>query len=47
MKILISYSGGKVCTAEDVEIYLKRKNATPDMFEEETPSCMSAYHLCE
>jgi 3'-phosphoadenosine 5'-phosphosulfate sulfotransferase (PAPS reductase)/FAD synthetase len=40
--------GGKViCTAEDVEVYLKRKNATPDMFEEDTPSCMSAYHLCE
>jgi 3'-phosphoadenosine 5'-phosphosulfate sulfotransferase (PAPS reductase)/FAD synthetase len=40
--------GGKaICTAEDVEIYLKRKNATGDVFEEDTPSCMSAYHLCE
>lgn len=34
-------------TAEDVEIYLKRKNATLDMFEQETPSCMSMYNLCE
>ncbi len=40
-------SGKKVCTAEDVERYLKRKNATIDMWERDTPSCMSAYHLCE
>ena len=39
--------GNKVCTAEDVEKYLKAKNATGDIFEEDTPSCMSAYHLCE
>ena len=34
-------------TLEDVEVYLKRKNATLDMFEEETPGCMSVYGLCE
>jgi len=40
--------GGKpICTAEDVERYLKARNATGDIFEEDTPSCMSAYHLCE
>lgn len=39
--------GNRVCTAEDVEKYLKARNATGDMFEEDTPSCMSAYHLCE
>jgi 3'-phosphoadenosine 5'-phosphosulfate sulfotransferase (PAPS reductase)/FAD synthetase len=31
----------------DVEKYLNDKNNTLDMFEEETPSCMSAYNLCE
>jgi len=34
-------------TAEDVEKYLNDKNQTIDMFEEDTPSCMSAYNLCE
>lgn len=37
----------KYPTAEDVKIYLQRKNATFDMFEQETPSCMSFYGLCE
>lgn len=40
-------SGVKYPTAEDVEKYLKARNATGDIFEEDTPSCMSAYHLCE
>ena len=31
----------------DVEKYIKEKNATMDMLEEETPSCMSVYGLCE
>lgn len=34
-------------TAEDVEKYLKDKNNTIDMFDQETPSCMSVYGLCE
>jgi 3'-phosphoadenosine 5'-phosphosulfate sulfotransferase (PAPS reductase)/FAD synthetase len=38
---------GIYATAEDVELYFKRKNATLDMFELETPSCMSMYGLCE
>lgn len=32
---------------KDVVKYLSDKNATMDMFEETTPSCMSAYNLCE
>lgn len=40
-------SGKKFTTAEDIKRYLSAKNATADMFEEDTPSCMSAYHLCE
>lgn len=39
--------GKNFVTIEDVELYFKRKNATPDIFEEETPSCMSMYGLCE
>lgn len=39
--------GVLICTAEDVERYLMAKNATLDMFEEDTPGCMSAYNLCE
>jgi len=35
------------CTAEDVEKYLRDKNLTGDLFEDDTPSCMSAYGLCE
>lgn len=31
----------------DIEKYLNEKNATSDLFETETPSCMSAYNLCE
>lgn len=34
-------------TASEVKQYLLYKNATLDMFEEDTPSCMSAYNLCE
>jgi len=34
-------------TLEDIEKYLTGKNATLDMFEQDTPSCMSAYNLCE
>jgi 3'-phosphoadenosine 5'-phosphosulfate sulfotransferase (PAPS reductase)/FAD synthetase len=33
--------------AEDVERYINAKNNTIDMFDQETPSCMSAYNLCE
>lgn len=40
-------SGKRFATAQDVERYLKAKNATLDMFEEDTPGCMSAYNLCE
>jgi 3'-phosphoadenosine 5'-phosphosulfate sulfotransferase (PAPS reductase)/FAD synthetase len=40
--------GGKVfCTAEDIEKYLRNKNLTGDLFDDDTPSCMSAYGLCE
>lgn len=31
----------------DIEKYLNAKTATADMFEEEGPSCMSFYNLCE
>ena len=34
-------------TVKDVERYIKAKNNTIDMFDQETPSCMSAYNLCE
>lgn len=40
-------ANGKICTADDIEKYLTGKNATLDMFEQDTPSCMSAYNLCE
>ena len=33
--------------AVDIVKYLKAKNATLDMFEEEALSCSSFYHLCE
>lgn len=39
--------GNVVVTLEDVERYVKRKDATLDMFESEKPSCMSVYNLCE
>lgn len=42
-----AYNNGKYPFVTDVEQYLKDKNNTLDMFEEETPSCMSAYNLCE
>jgi 3'-phosphoadenosine 5'-phosphosulfate sulfotransferase (PAPS reductase)/FAD synthetase len=42
-----SCKNGKYPTIEDIEIYMKRKNATLDMFEEEKPSCMSFYGLCK
>jgi 3'-phosphoadenosine 5'-phosphosulfate sulfotransferase (PAPS reductase)/FAD synthetase len=42
-----SRSDGKISTAEDVKNYLIAKNSTLNMFEEETPSCLSAYNLCE
>ncbi len=32
---------------EDIKLYINRKNGTLDMFEQETPSCMSFYGLCE
>lgn len=34
-------------TLDDIEKYLSDRNNTLDMFEEDTPSCMSAYNLCE
>lgn len=37
----------KYATAEDIETYLKNKNATLDIFKTDTPGCMSAYNLCE
>jgi 3'-phosphoadenosine 5'-phosphosulfate sulfotransferase (PAPS reductase)/FAD synthetase len=40
-------SGKVFCTAEDIERYLRNKNLTGDLFEDDTPSCMSAYGLCE
>lgn len=42
-----SQNGVKIPTINDVVKYLERKNATLDMFEEETPGCMSVYGLCE
>ena len=38
---------GSYATAEDVEQYLKDRNETLDLFEADTPGCMSAYNLCE
>lgn len=40
-------SGKRFATAEDVERYIKAKNNTIDMFDQDTPSCMSSYNLCE
>lgn len=40
-------NGTKIPVAEDVERYIKAKNNTIDMFDQETPSCMSVYNLCE
>jgi len=38
----------KYTTAEDVKRYLEAKNATIDLFAEDSPiSCSSYYHLCE
>jgi len=34
-------------TVQDVKRYLENRNATLDMFQEDTPGCMSAYNLCE
>jgi hypothetical protein len=34
-------------TLDEVKRYLFSKNTTIDMFNQETPSCMSAYNLCE
>lgn len=42
-----SLNGVRIASLSDIERYLKRKNATLDMFEEETPGCMSVYALCE
>ena len=42
-----SKNGYKFPTVADVEKYLKGKNETIDLFDEETPSCMSTYNLCE
>lgn len=33
--------------AIDIEKYIKDKNSTLDMFQDDTPSCSSYYHLCE
>lgn len=33
--------------AVDIEKYIKDKNSTLDMFQDDTPSCSSYYHLCE
>lgn len=46
-KTSYSQNGVKITSISDIERYLKRKNATLDMFEEETPGCMSVYGLCE
>lgn len=46
-KTSYSLNGVKIAQLSDIERYLKRKNATLDMFEEETPGCMSVYGLCE
>lgn len=46
-KTSYSLNGVKIPSLLDIETYLKRKNATLDMFEEETPGCMSVYGLCE
>jgi 3'-phosphoadenosine 5'-phosphosulfate sulfotransferase (PAPS reductase)/FAD synthetase len=41
-------TGRKYTTAEDVKRYLEAKNATIDLFaEDSTTSCSSYYHLCE
>lgn len=40
-------NGESITTLTDIERYLKNKNATLDMFEEETPGCISVYGLCE
>ena len=40
-----SQNGVKIATINDVVKYLERKNATLDMFDEETPGCMSVYGL--
>lgn len=37
----------KYPTVDDVKRYILAKNNTIDMFEQETPSCMSVYGLCE
>lgn len=39
--------GVKFSTATDIYNYLQSKNATLSMFEDDTPSCSSYYHLCE
>lgn len=44
---MISKNGVKYPVLSDVEKYILGKNATLDMFEETTPSCMSVYNLCE
>jgi len=40
-------AGLNFSTANDVEKYLNDKNQTLDMFKEDTPTCLSAYNLCE
>ena len=40
-------SGKKYSTAIDVKKYLEGKNATLDMFGQDTHSCMSHYSICE
>lgn len=39
--------GIKYSTALDIFNYMQGQNATLDMFEDNTPSCSSYYHLCE
>ncbi len=40
-------SDQRISTANDVEKYFNDKNQTLNMFEEDTPGCLSAYNLCE
>jgi 3'-phosphoadenosine 5'-phosphosulfate sulfotransferase (PAPS reductase)/FAD synthetase len=43
----VTEKGKKFCTAQDVEKYLSRNDLQLDLYEEQTPSCMSMYGLCE
>ncbi len=43
----ITSAGKRYSTAEDIERYIKGKNNTIDLFDTETPGCLSVYNLCE